>query len=62
MHFDRFDDAMEVYTDNLKEAFGEFHVLVRPSALERTRRVGYRSLDGIDAVNQALRCRRQSKI
>lgn len=50
MHFDRFDDAMEVYTENLKETFGEFHVLVRPSTVERARRVGYRSLDGIETV------------
>ena len=50
MHFDRFDDAMEVYTENLKEIFGEFHVLVRPSSVEQARRLGYRSLDGIETV------------
>lgn len=50
MHFDSFDDAMEVYEDNLKATFGEFSVLVRPSAKERARRVGYRSLDGIEKV------------
>jgi len=50
MHFDNFGDAMEVYEDNLKEAFGEFSVLVRPSGRERARRAGYRSLDGIDKL------------
>lgn len=50
MHFDRFDDAMEVYTENLKETFGEFHVLVRPTVVEQARRLGYRSLDGIETV------------
>ena len=48
VHFDSFDDAMEVYTEELRETFGDFHVLVRPTAKERARRVGYRSLDGIE--------------
>lgn len=50
MHFDRFDDAMEVYTENLKETFGEFHVLVRPTAVEQARRLGYRGIDSIETV------------
>lgn len=49
-HFDSFDDAMEVYTEDLRNTFGDFHVLVRPSGVERIRRAGYRSLDGIEKV------------
>lgn len=49
-HFDSFDDAMEAYTENLKETFGEFHVVIRPSLAEKSRRVGYRSLDRIEKV------------
>lgn len=41
---------MEVYSENLKETFGEFHVLVRPSNLERARRLGYRGLEGVEKV------------
>lgn len=50
MHFDNFEDAMEVYSEELEAAFGKFSVLVRPSAKERARRIGYRGLDGIDRV------------
>lgn len=50
MHFDQFDDAMEVYTENLRETFGDFHVLVRPSLLEQGRRVSYRGLDAVEMV------------
>jgi len=49
-HFDSFEDAMEVYTEDLQKTFGEFHVLVRASAKEKLRRVGYRSLEGIEKV------------
>ena len=47
-HFDSFEDAMEVYTEDLQKTFGDFHVLVRASAKEKVRRAGYRSLDGIE--------------
>lgn len=50
MHFDQFDDAMAVYTENLRETFGDFHVLVRPSLLEHGRRVSYRGLDAVETV------------
>ena len=50
MHFDSFEDAMEVYSEELEAAFGKFSVLVRPSAKERARRIGYRGLDGIERV------------
>jgi len=50
MHFDSFSDAMEVYETDLKAAFGEFSVLVRPSARERARRAGYLGLDGVEKV------------
>lgn len=50
MHFDSFEDAMDVYSEELEAAFGKFSVLVRPSAKERARRIGYRGLDGIDRV------------
>jgi len=50
MHFDNFEDAMDVYSEELEAAFGKFSVLVRPSAKERARRIGYRGLDGIERV------------
>lgn len=49
-HFDNFSDAMEAYSENLKETFGEFHVLVRPSTIEKGRRLSYKSLDSIEKV------------
>lgn len=49
-HFDNFSDAMEAYNENLKETFGEFHVLVRPSTIEKGRRLSYKSLDSIEKV------------
>jgi len=48
MHFDSLEDAMDVYTEDLKQTFGDFHVLVRPSLKEKARRAGYLSLEGVE--------------
>lgn len=50
IHFDNMADAMETYQEGLQEKFGEFHVLIRPSVVEKGRRLGYRSLDGVEKV------------
>lgn len=57
-HFDSYEDAMEVYTEDLQKTFGDFHVLVRASSKERIRRVGYRSLDGIERAKASPQVKR----
>lgn len=50
IHFDNMADAMETYQEGLQEKFGEFHVLIRPSVVEKGRRLGYQGLDGVEKV------------
>lgn len=48
-HFGSMDEAMEGYQEKLREQFGEFHVLIRPTVGERVRRAGYSLQDKIES-------------
>lgn len=65
-HFGSMAEAMEGYQEKLREQFGDFHVLIRPTTGERVRRAGYSLRDKLEArpagleALEALRHMRES--